>query len=77
MEEYKQAILDYVIAEGRRRSIAFATLEVRPSNHAALELYRRYGFHQVAVRKSYYRDNREDALVLACPLTVEAESRLD
>ena len=28
------------------------------------------------VRKCYYRDNREDALVLACPLAAEAESRL-
>ena len=72
---HASAILDHLLDEGRRRSMAFATLEVRPSNEAALELYRRYGFRRIAVRKAYYRDNREDALVLACPLTAEAEAR--
>ena len=72
---HASAILDHLLEEGRRRSMAFATLEVRPSNEAALALYRRYGFRRIAVRKAYYRDNREDALVLACPLTAEAGAR--
>ncbi len=70
------ALLEYVMEEGRRRSMAFVTLEVRPSNRAAIALYERHGFRRVAVRKSYYRDNREDALVLACPLHAGAETRL-
>jgi ribosomal-protein-alanine N-acetyltransferase len=46
-------------------------LEVRPSNHAAQALYRRFGFKNVAVRRDYYPapSGREDALVLTLPLT--------
>lgn len=45
-------------------------LEVRPSNHAAQALYRRFGFRKVAVRRDYYpaHGGREDALVLTLPL---------
>lgn len=45
-------------------------LEVRPSNHAAQALYRRFGFRKVAVRRDYYPadSGREDALVLTLPL---------
>ena len=41
------------------------TLEVRASNTAAQKLYHKYGFTQVNIRRSYYTDNREDALVMA------------
>jgi len=40
------------------------TLEVRRSNLAAQSLYTKYGFSVVGVRKSYYSDNREDALIM-------------
>lgn len=40
------------------------TLEVRASNKAALALYRRFGFAPSGVRKDYYKDPTEDALVL-------------
>lgn len=40
------------------------TLEVRPSNHAALEMYRRFGLYPAGVRRCYYADNGEDAWVL-------------
>lgn len=40
------------------------TLEVRASNTAAQKLYHKYGFTQVNIRRSYYTDNREDALVM-------------
>ena len=45
-------------------------LEVRPSNHAAQALYRRFGFRKVAVRRDYYpaHTGREDALLLTLPL---------
>ncbi len=44
------------------------TLEVRPSNAAALGLYRKAGFRQVGRRKNYYSDTHEDALVMTCPV---------
>jgi ribosomal-protein-alanine N-acetyltransferase len=46
-------------------------LEVRPSNHAALALYRKFGFERVGLRKKYYRalQGREDAVVLSRDIT--------
>ncbi len=45
-------------------------LEVRPSNHGAQALYKRFGFRKVGVRRGYYpaHAGREDALVLLLPL---------
>lgn len=40
------------------------TLEVRVSNTAAQELYRQFGFAPAGVRKDYYPDNNEDALIM-------------
>lgn len=40
------------------------TLEVRVSNQAAIEMYRRNGFKGAGVRPGYYTDNREDALIM-------------
>jgi ribosomal-protein-alanine N-acetyltransferase len=40
------------------------TLEVRPSNKAALGLYTSLGFDQVGRRKGYYEDTKEDALIM-------------
>ena len=40
------------------------TLEVRVSNTAAQELYRRFGFAPVGVRRGYYVETKEDALIM-------------
>ena len=40
------------------------TLEVRASNTVAQNLYRKYTFKEMGVRRSYYSDNGEDALVM-------------
>jgi ribosomal-protein-alanine N-acetyltransferase len=40
------------------------TLEVRRSNHVAIHLYEREGFRAAGVRRRYYQDNGEDALVM-------------
>ena len=42
-----------------------ATLEVRVSNVTAQNLYRKYGFRQVGLRRRYYRDSDEDALIMS------------
>jgi ribosomal-protein-alanine N-acetyltransferase len=40
------------------------TLEVRPSNGAAIALYETFGFKRAGLRKGYYHDNKEDALIM-------------
>lgn len=40
------------------------TLEVRVSNHVAQRLYAKFGFTSQGVRKGYYSDNQEDALIM-------------
>lgn len=44
---------------------SIVTLECRVSNTPAQNLYYKYGFKQVGVRRSYYTDNREDALLMS------------
>ena len=52
------------------------TLEVRPSNGAAIALYERFGFLGAGTRRRYYQDNGEDALIMwRTPATLEG--RLD
>ncbi|MGD0796019.1 MAG: ribosomal protein S18-alanine N-acetyltransferase [Dehalococcoidales bacterium] len=41
------------------------TLEVRASNLTAQQLYSRYGFKQTGLRRGYYLDNREDAVIMS------------
>lgn len=43
----------------------YVTLEVRVSNTIALGLYKKYGFAEVGIRRSYYTDNREDARIMS------------
>jgi [ribosomal protein S18]-alanine N-acetyltransferase len=53
------ALLERVDDEGARY-----TLEVRESNLAAIALYERFGFRKAGMRRRYYQDNGEDALIM-------------
>ncbi|WP_322802364.1 ribosomal protein S18-alanine N-acetyltransferase [Thermoflexus sp.] len=55
------ALVEEAIALGAH----LITLEVRASNFVAQNLYRKYGLEVVGRRPGYYRDNREDALVMS------------
>jgi len=57
-------LLREVMAEAARDGARRATLEVRESNGAALELYARLGFRVTARRGDYYTNPVEDALIL-------------
>ena len=52
---------------------AYATLEVRKSNVVAQNLYVSLGFIKLGVRKRYYEDNGEDALIMVCDHMPEVE----
>ncbi len=63
-------LLTYFLEQGRLRGACRAVLEVRSGNVAARALYAGCGFARAGVRKGYYADSGEDALVLewtACP----------
>jgi ribosomal-protein-alanine N-acetyltransferase len=62
--KFGDLLLARLIAEAIARGAAWMTLEVRESNVIAQRLYRKYGFATVAVRKAYYSDNNENALVM-------------
>ncbi len=57
-------LLEHVIDRAVASGVTRATLEVRRSNAAALELYDCLGFRQVGVRPGYYSNPVEDALIL-------------
>jgi ribosomal-protein-alanine N-acetyltransferase len=59
-----ELLLLSLLREAQRRNALVATLEVRVSNTVAQNLYRKYGFEEVWLRKRYYRDNNEDALIM-------------
>ncbi len=54
------ALMEEAILNGATR----ATLEVREHNHVAQNLYRKYRFREAAIRKNYYTDNGENAIVM-------------
>lgn len=61
-------LLAHALDAGRARGATLATLEVRRGNRAAIALYERAGFRTVHVRKAYYQDDGEDALVMLAEL---------
>ena len=52
---------------------AYATLEVRKSNEVAQNLYVSLGYIKLGVRKRYYEDNGEDALIMVCDHMPDAD----
>jgi ribosomal-protein-alanine N-acetyltransferase len=57
-------LLRRVLDDAARSGAEMATLEVRVSNQAAVNLYHKFGFQIVGRRTRYYRDNGEDALLM-------------
>ncbi|HCP44832.1 MAG TPA: hypothetical protein DIU15_02210, partial [Deltaproteobacteria bacterium] len=69
-------LLDLAEERGRDRGGCVVFLEVRAGNEAAVTMYRRRGYLQVGIRKGYYADNGEDALVLSRELVEQAREDL-
>jgi ribosomal-protein-alanine N-acetyltransferase len=57
-------LLSGLIERGRKSGITALTLEVRKSNTAARALYTKFGFIDGGLRKAYYADNNEDAIIM-------------
>ena len=65
-------LLRELISEARVRGAVHIVLEVRASNENAIHLYEKHGFENVAIRRGYYEDDQEDALVMMLRLQPEA-----
>ena len=60
-----EALLIGIIELAGRHNARLVTLEVRVSNTVAQSLYIKYGFEKTGLRKGYYLDNREDAIIMS------------
>lgn len=59
-----EMLLERLIEELIQKNADNIRLEVRKSNIGAIALYEKAGFKQIDIRKNYYQDNKEDALIL-------------
>ena len=69
------ALLDDVFGQARTRGCSSCFLEVRASNNRAIRFYHKKGFEVVGVRRAYYRDPIEDALVMRKDFGISGEFR--
>ncbi|MBV8723182.1 MAG: ribosomal protein S18-alanine N-acetyltransferase [Candidatus Eremiobacteraeota bacterium] len=59
-----EQMLIHLLDDAMTRGASWITLEVRETNDVAQRLYRKYGFTNVSVRRAYYSDNNENAVVM-------------
>lgn len=59
-----EALMREAIALCKEMDVRLMTLEVRTTNYTAQNLYRKLGFQDGGIRKNYYTDDDEDALVM-------------
>ena len=64
-------LMRFVMAKMAEQGMERMTLEVRVSNNPAQSLYKRLGFASAGVRKGYYADTGEDALIMWAELATE------
>ncbi len=57
-------LMNELIAVSKEKGVRYLTLEVRRTNSQAQELYQKMGFVHMGVRRKYYIDNNEDALIM-------------
>ena len=71
---YGERLLEEILLRARGAAVREVFLEVRPSNEAAIALYRKKGFVQIANRPAYYQaqKGREDAAVLSKKFVIES-----
>ncbi|AGC69597.1 putative ribosomal-protein-alanine acetyltransferase RimI [Thermoclostridium stercorarium subsp. stercorarium DSM 8532] len=64
-------LMEKIIESARSSKLRALTLEVRKSNIAAISMYKKFGFKVEGLRKNYYSDTHEDALIMWCYLDGE------
>ena len=66
-----RALLEWLHSSARTAGTFLVHLEIRAGNQPAMAFYKRLGFHEAGARRGYYA-GREDAVRMACDLTVHA-----
>ncbi|MCD7735087.1 MAG: ribosomal protein S18-alanine N-acetyltransferase [Clostridiales bacterium] len=79
-EEYRRQglasdLLGVFLRFAQAQHLSFLTLEVRESNHAARDLYTKFGFQETGRRKNYYDKPTEDALLMTRFLRQEEDEQ--
>jgi ribosomal-protein-alanine N-acetyltransferase len=69
-------LLEDLLSRARAEGAGRLTLEVRVSNFAAQGLYRAHGFRLAGLRRRYYRDTGEDALIMEWRAAHQGGSRV-
>lgn len=62
---YAKKLLFHALKSARDEGVIRSFLEVRRSNEAAIKMYKGFGFVEDGVRKEYYKDNNEDAVLMS------------
>lgn len=63
-KKFGEALMREAMETAKAQGARLMTLEARVSNIAALNLYKKLGFQNGGIRKGYYTDNQEDAIVM-------------
>ncbi len=65
---YAKQIIKDIIQLAKSENVKVLTLEVRQSNLPAINLYQSFGFVEIGIRKQYYIDTKEDAILMLLSL---------
>ena len=63
-QKIAQQMLEELLTEGKKLGIKAFTLEVRSQNISAIHIYEKLGFFSVGIRKNFYNNPKEDALIM-------------
>ena len=79
LKEYRRmgvgsALVKYASDKAKEMKMSFISLEVRPSNTAAVRIYERFGFERVGLRKNFYSEPKEDGAIMTLCFAVAPQS---
>ncbi len=63
-EKIGERLMLKLLELAKEKKLSFVTLEVRESNAPAISLYKKFGFEDVGIRKNYYKDPTENAILM-------------
>jgi ribosomal-protein-alanine N-acetyltransferase len=63
-QKIAQRLLAFTLVDAYHAGAVRSLLEVRRGNEAAISMYKRFGYRETGIRKKYYKDNSEDAVLM-------------